>query len=129
MVAVSRNDGRYGVGIMTKVKVPREVAEAIEELRGLGLINSEILMKAVDGTPLETEAEWALFDWACEEGEDSLMTALVIGYEVEKTPEEMLHECYEELKQSSLECEYECKARTIVHTLEILGIKIGGINA
>ncbi|MED2979534.1 hypothetical protein P4284_23005 [Bacillus swezeyi] len=69
----------------------------------------------------------------------TLAAALINGYEVEKTPEEKIREYYEEAQR-------RCKARSetgdieglrynagrgygVVDTLDILGIKIEGVNA
>lgn len=69
----------------------------------------------------------------------TLAAALINGYEVEKTPEEKVREYYEEAQR-------RCKARSetgdieglwynagrgygVVDTLDILGIKIEGVNA
>lgn len=71
-----------------------------------------------------------------------LMSALINGYEVERTPEERLLEHYDlqlDFKYEALEAfdgeyggvsvgEYEAHINGIYRTLDILGIKIEGIN-
>lgn len=111
-----------------KVTVGKGVADAIEELRGLGRPNSEIIVKMVDGTPLETDGDWALFYYVTEEGEDALISALINGYKVDKSPEESLREYYADKRKSSDGSMFYYQAETVLETLNILGIKIEGVN-
>ncbi|MDQ0154982.1 hypothetical protein [Robertmurraya andreesenii] len=67
--------------------------------------------------------------------EKGLMSALVNGYEIEKTPEDAVKEYFkkcEELRLKSTGTEYQiylAKSTTIKTTLTFLGIKIEGVNA
>ncbi|WP_077736238.1 DUF1642 domain-containing protein [Bacillus sonorensis] len=51
-----------------------------------------------------------------------LAAALINGYEVEKTPEEKVREYFVDLAES-------CDRRAVISTLNLLGIKIEGVNA
>ncbi len=63
-----------------------------------------------------------------------LMSALINGYEVEKTPEERLRDYFDTQRMKYLasvdgeRTEYLSKYLAIKQTLEILGITIEGIN-
>nr|MDH3082642.1 hypothetical protein [Bacillus subtilis] len=66
----------------------------------------------------------------------TLATALVNGYEVEKTPEEKLREYYESLwsdycdsDDPFIEVACESARAAVNETLNLLGIKIEGVNA
>lgn len=78
--------------MMNKEILPKEVAEAIEKLRADGMNNYAIMVCAQHAN--YDESLLVIQDWAfeCEaySGKtDKLMNALVNGYEVEKTPEEV----------------------------------------
>lgn len=60
---------------------------------------------------------------------DKLIRALYIGYEVEKTPEEKVREYYEELSNKKFDSNtYFHKMEAVQKTLDLLGIKIFGVN-
>lgn len=113
---------------MEKVKVTKEVAEAIEDVRKAQYTNSEIIADIVKdigctayGTLITTLIK---FSRQSEGNIDILMHALVNGYEVEKTPEEKVVVYYEELRR-----EFEHDAMAAVHsTLNLLGITIKGVT-
>lgn len=108
---------------MKKIKLPREITEAIEDLRVEGYTDTQIVYDVESGKGNRTLNDY-FFDVGTP---DDLMQALVNGYEVEKTPEEMVREFYESLNTSEV---WEPKKRDgVEQTLNILGIKIGGINA
>lgn len=125
----------------TKVKVPRGVAKAIEHLRTITYSNHELL-RVIESTAVNPVAR-RVYDWAFATNgggsPDLLMQALVNGYEVEKTPEEKILGYYER-NQDALErairlgwadTEYMAKgtAHGVKTTLDLLGIKIEGVNA
>ncbi|MDI3411819.1 hypothetical protein QKW52_22595 [Bacillus sonorensis] len=69
-------------------------------------------------------------------GFTDFLAALINGYEVEKTPEEKVREYYEELirdKRVAFDYEeqlsYENMSHAVRETLNLLGIKIEGVNA
>lgn len=101
---------------MEKVKVSREVAEAIERLRKNGHDNNSFIEGHV-------KYGYELDENKClnELDTETLARALLIGYEVEETPQERLKEYYD--KTSVVE------RIVIAETLEILNIKVKGVNA
>lgn len=121
-----------------KVILPRDVAEAIEKLRSYGFSNWNVMDKAQGA--ICSEPDLTLHKWAfAEEGEgtpDVLMSALVNGYTIEQTREEKVREYYEESinRKDNAKMEYirdrACsEAVGILTTINILGIKIEGVNA
>lgn len=112
---------------MNKVTIPREVAEAIEELRNAGLSNWAIIAIANDPSG-EYSTTLSRF-----KERDKLLAALVNGYEIEQTPEERLREIFidvanERLSASSDGVYYIGMMDGIRTAINILGIKIVGIN-
>lgn len=118
-----------------KVKLPKEVAEAIESLRNKGYVDSDILEAtlSVHDHIDEVEVLSRYFNNSMPNSPrsyDVLMRALVNGYVVE-TSEEALRKEYRHL-QTMIERygHYSAmgKAIGICNTLDTLGIKIEGIN-
>lgn len=106
-----------------KVKLPKEVAEAIRVVRGAYKSNCEFDLEF-----LKRES----FDWMqpiieyTQESRDNManyFAALVNGYEVEQTPEDKVREYYNNIKQNQ-----ELQA-VALRLLDILNIKIEGVNA
>jgi len=113
-----------------KVTVTKKVAEAIEDVRKMYRDSEIIATIEIDrgctayGSKMPTLIK---FTRQAEGNLDLIMQALVNGYEVEKSPEEKIREYYESLND---EFTYEPKERDgIEQTLNLLGIKIGGVNA
>lgn len=120
---------------MNKVKLPKEVAEAVERKRG---------EKTEHGMP-----PWTMKDYADAYMNgigatqvslrkvpfETLMSALVNGYEVEETPEDKVREYYNVTKDRSVrepvlsirEC-FDFELLGITTTLAKLGIQIEGVN-
>ncbi|VXC07410.1 conserved hypothetical protein [Bacillus sp. 349Y] len=101
---------------MEKVTLPKDVAEAIEDY--LSEYDKARLIKAHS-----TPGRWSA-DVREEINKIDVMTlaaALVNGYEVEVTPEEKVKEHFDGLDLFSSQC-------AVIETLNILGIKIEGIN-
>lgn len=126
-----------------KMKLPREVAEAIDtELKGKDderlswaihnmvtchahqLTDPAIVIKEYFG-----DGKWML-----------LMRALINGYEVEQTPEDKVREYVEQLKdirdgkdsrpyERGRGAEYSGRIDSVMTTLNLLGVKISGVNA
>ncbi|MEH7521748.1 DUF1642 domain-containing protein [Bacillus sp. JJ1503] len=121
---------------MTKVTLPREVAEAIENMRERGRSNGAIIATAMTNGS-GAGVGWTLATYVLEhEGNsDKLMTALLNGYEIEKSPDEKVREYYDELSDSNVSVYSENHHRNnreragIRKTLDLLGIQIEGINA
>lgn len=81
-----------------KVKVSKEVAEAIEDVRSVGYTDFQIIQDTVEdegktayGTKMPALIKFAKYS---SENQQTLFLALANEYEVEKTPEEMVAEQY-----------------------------------
>lgn len=113
---------------MDKVRLPKEVAEAIEHhLPGMG---SQGIFDFVAGWHKHDVAtvELAVIKDFYEENPFKLAVALSVGYEVEQTPEDKVREYYNE--QRGLIMNSQEPAHTAVkRTLDFLNIKIEGVNA
>lgn len=108
-----------------KVKVSREVAEAIEFLKKEFDYNFEAFMKVSlnDGWHINKNCT-ALNKISVED----LAKILINGYEVEQTPEEKVEEYYKKLLNSD---DTQCKnmALAVSHSLSLLKKRIKGVNA
>lgn len=118
-----------------KVILPKDVAEAITELRSDrgGNLNEYGVVTYLDDPKrhLSYPKLKVLYSYFLKSGKSSpidLMQALVNGYEVEKSSEEELREYYEDLRKSSPGSLYSWEADGVLKTLSILGIKIEGVN-
>lgn len=134
--------------VTNKVIVPKEVAGILKMLRSCGW-RGEDVVAAVFGTddysdhPLVREIN-KLRSWP--QAKDELMSALVNGYEVEKSAEELqaerqaaVREYYEWLSEReerycyrnvpSVEVRYSGMKTAVRTTLNRLGIDIEGVNA
>lgn len=103
-----------------KVVIKKDQAEDIEEL--LRIKSKELIVKQHLNGPGNWIADYDSLNWMVT---DTLIKALYIGYEVEKTPEEKLVEYYKELKFNASSADI---AFGITETLKILGLKVEGIN-
>lgn len=125
---------------MSKVILPKEVAEAIEIIKGCGWSNYYIVTSTdkplKDRRPCYEEIE-VIRRWAVEGNSDKLLEALVNGYEVEKFPEDKLREYIESNRTwidrpedfaISERQRYVGRNQGVMMTLSILGITIEGIN-
>jgi len=126
-----------------KVIVPKEVAEAIEHFRTKGASNFAIT-RLVHGA-IHSEPEMTIKRWALgfkSSGLDELMRALINGYEVEKSAEELqtereaeLSRKYQEYKRHRSRADgynyyyYDGIMDGIYRALITIGIKIEGVNA
>lgn len=113
-----------------KIVLPKEVAAAIEcvwnrqEVKGsikhLALTNWEFLTRSYD------MQAWKMRDY-CEKHPIEYMRALVEGYEVEKTPEDIIFEYYRQ--QAAKDCMRQDQTTFAIRkVLDLLGIKIEGVN-
>ena len=113
---------------MEKVRVTKEVAEAIE-------------IVTISNTPAEIIKISALNGWGGDEDDyaeclnssqlslDTLIIALYIGYEIKKTPEEELAESYRfNYLIEGQDDENRAFANGIRYAVNTLGIKIEGVN-
>ncbi|MEC1707385.1 hypothetical protein P9E09_06925 [Bacillus mojavensis] len=128
-----------------KPTITKEQAEAIElwievyERQGLergNSINAKMLIhhaKVCDG---ETSPWFGRFVCLNDLDIMTLAAALVNGYEVEATPEDRVREYYAELQEKERTSQsrgvsfgLECERDGAINTLNLLGIKIEGVNA
>lgn len=122
----------------SKVILPKEVAEAIEELRSKGFSDYGIIVDSKESSArksLQRIHEFTHTYDAKGDGGERLLKALVNGYEVEQTPEDSLREYFETAERSRRifrkEFEYtaaDARYDAIITTLNKLGITIEGIN-
>lgn len=113
---------------MEKVKLPKEVADALKHARvDLKWEDGNILAKCVRGD-WDLESMQILNNF-CKKDDNKLTIAkaLVIGYEVEQTPEDKVRNYYDECSRSADEG-IRNERFGIRNTLNILGIKIEGVN-
>jgi hypothetical protein len=116
-----------------KVILPREVAEAIEGLKSQGWTKSGIFGFSTGVKRLALSIDEESYGktigryFGCMK-HDLLMEALVNGYEVESSPEDQVKEFYE--VYDACDSSYRLGIREGVRqTLNLLGIKIEGVNA
>lgn len=122
--------------MLDKVKLPKEVAEAIVRVRSNYKSGCEFDLRL-----LKMENwDWLIpiFEYV-EESKTNMINyfnALVIGYEVEQTPEDKVREWYFDLQKQINDgvngpyldrVKYEMN--TIYRCVSLLGIKISGVNA
>ena len=107
---------------ITKPVITKEQAEAFEKLREQ-YTDEEIVIKYI-------ESELDLFDSSCaclyDLGFTDFLATLINEYEVEKTPEEKVRKYYESYGGSPSAME---RKEAVQDTLDLLGIKIEGVNA
>lgn len=115
---------------ITLPTIPRQVAEAIETARNACACNATIIDVRNDdhNIPNVSRGDLRLVPF------DTLLSALVNGYTVEKSAEELAHDAIREsYKRSRLpgwSSSYsEGRADGIKFTLDKLGTKIEGVNA
>ena len=119
---------------MEKVTVSKEVAEAIEVLRKVGKTDEEIVRVLANPNDRWLTAELQPLN---EAPLANVIKAIFIGYEVEKAPEDAVREYFEELVgcEDALEhngasgSQFRQGWQSVKHTLELLGIRIKGVNA
>jgi DNA integrity scanning protein DisA with diadenylate cyclase activity len=117
-----------------KITVPANVANAIAHYVALADTKTEALQ---DILRLGYEAERSeIILRHFEHDYDELMEALICGYEVEKTPEDHVRQYYERLgelrdmaKKNEDEYYFAGQRFAVDMTLDLLGIKIAGVNA
>jgi DNA integrity scanning protein DisA with diadenylate cyclase activity len=109
-----------------KIIVPKKVADAIAHYVSLADTKTEAL---TDIIRLGFEAERSEIILRHFDNDlDELMEALICGYEVEVTPEEKVLAFYKDRRNSSEGSSYHYQADGVIYTLDLLGIKIAGVN-
>lgn len=118
---------------MEKVKLPKDVAESIEGIRSGDGDNRHVLEEILNDRPVTKESE-TVYKYA-KDHLDTILKALVNGYEVELTPEEKVREYWDKMMKSRYSCKNEIQLDNIESeiagiekTLELLEIEIEGIN-
>ncbi len=118
-----------------KVVLPKEVAEQLVDLRKHHISNATILSSSYNGE-FDGSIYADLGDYVCGPNFDNFLAALVNGYEVEKSPEDKLREYYEWAEKSRQKfadsedfTRADARLDGLLSALDILGIKVEGINA
>lgn len=116
-----------------KVIIPKDVAGAIEKLRDCGETNRELLgLLFEERVRSDVRPEMVIWSWA-DRNRDEYIQAIVNGYEVEKTPHDLVKEFFEterELQRNSMNGQGSMNTgAAIQRTLNILGISIEGVNS
>jgi hypothetical protein len=121
---------------MNKPKLTKEQAKSMEEI--VKLIGEDNWYGTYDSkaTVVKFKLEGQVFsgersaaNWV---PNDDFIAALYIGYEVELTPEEKVKAYYDELRKGFGHCSFQpddYRSMGAKTTLELLGIKIEGVNA
>jgi hypothetical protein len=114
-----------------KVVIPREVAEAIESERRLGAKNDGLLRLIAQDDPIHYERNSRLLMEFAGKNPETYARAIINGYTVEKTPEEKVREYFRSHETCTPELvdRYIGICKGVVDTLNLLGIKIEGVNA
>jgi hypothetical protein len=109
-----------------KVKLPKKVAENIEFIKNFAKWTDReiIAAKAKEDKPFN-----GAYEGLNECDFDTLISALINGYEVEKTPEDKVHEFFEAFTNDTDDTFDAGVAYGISRTLNMLGIQIEGVNA
>lgn len=115
-----------------KVKVSKEVAEAIEDVRSVNYTDFQIIRDIVEdegktayGTKMPVLIKFAKYST---ENQQTLILALANGYEVEKSPEEELASIYKYYKFEAYTTDMTAYADGIARAVSTLGLKIEGVN-
>ncbi|GGF87926.1 hypothetical protein [Paenibacillus abyssi] len=119
-----------------KVTIPNEVADAIEFARSWPETNASIITHVIDSEIYTDDRSNALRSIPF----DTLLSALVNGYEREKTAEEAAHERIKRVYDIAIDtakyfidaveiAEQLSFADGIKYALNELGVKISGVNA
>jgi DNA integrity scanning protein DisA with diadenylate cyclase activity len=111
----------------SKITVPQAVANAIAHYVALADSKHEAFQDILSLGYEAEKSELILRHFAHDF--DELMEALICGYEVEKTPEDLVHEYYKDRRSSQEGSVASYQAAAIKKTLNILGIFIEGVNA
>ena len=120
---------------MEKVKLPREVAEAIEYLCEKESSNYKVAHRVFYSMRGEPDYPGQIVYEYFNGDMDELIKVLINGYEIEQTPEDALRMYYDHCEKKKSQAvftpeykEYLGKIIGIRMALKILGIKIEGIN-
>ena len=107
---------------MEKVKVSKEVFEALENVQNT--FDFDAIMRINCGGGFSSEKYIVLNDLSSE----SVAKLLILGYELEETPEEKLSKHYDVMKKHIVDPFDHGYVAGIESAIRMLGIKIKGIN-
>ena len=116
---------------MDKVKLPHEVAQAIESLLADGWNNERIMIAALNTDGIAITERMRVLKSYAKESSDELMRALVNGYEAEETPEDKvraMYELWDNWEHKDGHFSSHSIANIIVDVVNALGHKIKGVN-
>ena len=119
-----------------KVKIPKEVAKEIEEIRLRLSKQADHYLLSLAFRFEHGNYGYSLFEFA-KENFDVYVQALVNGYVIEYTPEELVRLYHDGLKEAEDICESKGASgsqfrqgwQSVEETLRLLGIKVKGVNA
>ena len=117
---------------MGKVKVSKEVAEAIEFVRNELRWRDDLVIRRILSSSWERPETEILNAEGDYELSMKIINALINGYEIELTPEEKVAEYFSSIKVHYEKYRFDrdsAKLTAVKDILAILGIKIEGINA
>jgi hypothetical protein len=130
---------------MTKVALPRAVAEAIENLRAQSFMDADLLdiTNFLDDKympeDIPSNVRYPIGEYLSKDFESNFpkyASAIINGYIIEKTPEENVREYWDYLigaRYAAASDEelshYESEIRATEKVLKLLEIKIEGVNA
>lgn len=119
---------------MDKVRLPKEVSDAIDKLKNFdGHTNERIIRFVFDP---KSNASFKLNEYAASGHFEDILAALVNGYEVEETPEDKVSKAYKEAKRNKQNVTAEIDesfwsgwVSGMEEVVRLLDIKIEGVNA
>ncbi|WP_162927807.1 DUF1642 domain-containing protein [Bacillus sp. Y1] len=118
-----------------KIVIPKEIADAVESLKSRNYDDKSLIIfltqQVFSGDhDLEVLVKYTHdTTWKVNDNFMLLISALINGYNVEQTPEDKLREFYLDRRKSSEGSLYWTQADAVEITLDLLGIKIEGINS
>jgi NTP pyrophosphatase (non-canonical NTP hydrolase) len=123
-----------------KVKLPREVAEAIREFERCGDTRYDLMCAVLGNGNSKSATELRQYVESDDCAFNTLIQALANGYEVEETPEDKVREYFKRLDDKAkidakMSSEYSVRTHEtfeivgILTTLKMLNIKIEGVNS
>ncbi|AUG37191.1 hypothetical protein CXP43_16270 [Bacillus velezensis] len=119
-----------------KPTITKEQAEAIEFLRSLDAVSDEWFLFEYADVYFGGEPDSPEFGPIADMNIMTLAAALINGYAVEATPEDRVREYFAELQEKQRDAQsrgvtfsLECEREGVINTLNLLGIKIEGVNA
>lgn len=115
---------------MERVKLPKEVAEAIEYLKKEDFADSDLIRVGTGDKERAYEAEDIIYGWCSCYNLLRFVGALVNGYEVEETPADKVREMFREEGESDKNGSPHASwiLTGALRILDIYNIKIEGVN-